>query len=81
MDGVMPATAKEGTDIRHAVAARVRAERARRGLSQEELAEQSGLSRMHISAVERARVSITVTALDQIARALDVPIRTLLPED
>lgn len=80
MDGVMPTQAADGLDIRHAVAARVRAERARRNLSQEELAHRSGLSRMHISAIERARVAVTITALAQVAKALEVPIRTLMPE-
>ncbi len=50
----------------------IRKYREQNGLSQEELAERSGLHRTYISLVERGRRNITVDALTQIAEALEV---------
>lgn len=50
------------------------------GLSQEELAAESGLHRTYISLVERGRRNITVDALSQIAEALGVYPSRLLAE-
>jgi transcriptional regulator with XRE-family HTH domain len=55
-------------------------ERARLRLTQEELAHRSGLSRVHIGAIERGEVSCSVTVLAQIAKALQMSARDLLPE-
>ncbi len=50
------------------------------GLSQEELAERSGLHRTYISLVERGRRNITVDALSQIAEALEVYASKLISD-
>jgi transcriptional regulator with XRE-family HTH domain len=50
----------------------IRRHREDAGLSQEELAERSGLHRTYISLVERGRRNITVDALTQIAEALEI---------
>ena len=50
------------------------------GLSQEALAERSGLHRTYISLVERGRRNITVDALTQIAEALEVYPSRLMAE-
>lgn len=57
----------------------VRQERARAGLNQRALAEHAGLSQPTLHRIEQgARAALSVTELDRIARALDVPVRYLL---
>ncbi|MGB3337204.1 MAG: helix-turn-helix transcriptional regulator, partial [Devosia sp.] len=47
-------------------------------MTQEDLAERSGLSARYIGAIERADVAASVTVLGQIAEALDVEPGELL---
>lgn len=56
---------------------RVRARREKLGLSQERLAEQAGLHRTFVGAVERAEVNTSVVNLVKIADGLGVDVGTL----
>ncbi len=53
---------------------KVRAERARRGLSQEELAARAGVHRTYIGMIERAEKNITLENLERICKALNISI-------
>lgn len=56
----------------------VRKLRAARGISQEGLAERSGLHRTYVGAVERGERNITVRSLERMAQALDTRASKLL---
>ena len=62
--------ARLGRQIRH--------ERARRGLSLDDLARRAGVSRSMLSAVERGHKAPTVLVLDRIATGLDTSIARLV---
>ncbi|UKP00219.1 helix-turn-helix domain-containing protein [Nostoc sp. UHCC 0870] len=57
---------------------RVRDERLKQGLSQEELAEKAGLHRTYIGMIERAEKNITLINIDKLAKALELTIDNLL---
>jgi transcriptional regulator with XRE-family HTH domain len=52
---------------------RVRVLRIRRGLSQEDLALESGLDRSYVGGVERGERNISLVNIHRIAKALGVP--------
>lgn len=56
---------------------RVRDERMKLGLSQEELAARAGLHRTYIGMIERAEKNITLENIGKIASALGIKINTL----
>lgn len=56
----------------------VRATRQARGLTQDALARQAGLSRVTVIAIEGGVVNSTLTTLDALARALQVDVQELL---
>jgi ribosome-binding protein aMBF1 (putative translation factor) len=58
---------------------RLAALRVQRGLSQEELAEASGLGPGEVRRVERGQRDLSVIALADIARALDIQPADLMP--
>lgn len=66
--------------MRRLVGSNVRAFRARRGWTQEQLAERSGFSQQYISGLEQGRRNPTVVSLYELAQALGVtPIELLQP--
>lgn len=66
--------------MRRLVGSNVRAFRARRGWTQEQLAERSGFSQQYISGLEQGRRNPTVVSLYELAQALGVtPIDLLRP--
>jgi transcriptional regulator with XRE-family HTH domain len=60
---------------------RVRAEREKQGLSQEELAEKAGVHRTYIGMIERAEKNITLVNIEKIAKGLGIPIDKLMNLD
>jgi transcriptional regulator with XRE-family HTH domain len=59
---------------------RVRAERERLGVSQEELADRSGLHRTYIGGVERGERNLGLLNVLRLARALGLPPAALLTD-
>lgn len=57
---------------------RVREERIKQNLSQEELAERANVHRTYIGMIERAEKNITLENIEKIAKALNIRIKTLL---
>jgi transcriptional regulator with XRE-family HTH domain len=66
------------TAVVQAFGATVRALRELRGWSQEALAEHAGLNRSYIGEIERGSAIASIVTADKLARALKVPIATLL---
>jgi two-component system response regulator len=58
----------------------VRRFRHEHGISQEALAERAGLDRTYISHVERGARNVSLSSIDKLANALEVPVSTLLSE-
>lgn len=67
-----------GNNLRQIVADNIRLLRKQAGLTQEKLAELSGLHRTYIGSVERAERNISVDAIESISDALGVPASDLL---
>jgi len=59
---------------------RVRAERKKLGLSQEDFAEKAGFHRTYIGMIERAEKNITLANIEKLAKALRISIPTLLKD-
>ena len=67
-------------DLRHTFGGRVRELRESANLSQEALAERSGLHRTYISSIERGQRNVTLTNIHALARGLGVDVRELFPK-
>lgn len=59
------------------LARHIRCWRFTQGLSQEQLAEKSGMHRTYISALERGRINPGLDAIERLAQALSVPLAAL----
>lgn len=57
---------------------KVRKERLKQGLSQEELAAKAGVHRTYIGMIERAEKNITLENIEKVAKALKLNINELL---
>lgn len=57
---------------------KVREERLKQGLSQEELASRAGVHRTYIGMIERAEKNITLENIEKVAKALKLDINELL---
>jgi transcriptional regulator with XRE-family HTH domain len=64
-------------DILQQFGTKVRAERLKQGLSQEELAAKAGVHRTYIGMIERAEKNITLRNIEKISRALNISISNL----
>ena len=62
------------------VADRIKKIRKAKGITQEELAELSGLNRTHLYRLESGRQSMTLRTLKLIADALEVRVRELVKD-
>ena len=60
---------------------KVKEERLKQRLSQEQLAEKAGLHRTYIGMIERAEKNITLLNMHKIAKALNVSLCDLLGSD
>jgi transcriptional regulator with XRE-family HTH domain len=67
----------EGMDINARIARRVRELRDAQGFSLDALAQRSGVSRSHISLIERGQSSPTAVVLDRLATGLGVTVASL----
>ena len=65
-------------NIKDILAINLRQQRLAAGLSQEKLAELSGLHRTYIGAVERGERNITLISVEKIANALGIPLVHLI---
>ena len=65
-------------DVRQRLARNLRKLRQAKGVSQAAFADEAGLHRTYISDLERGTRNPSMTLVDKIARALDVPLGTLL---
>ena len=68
------------TDIRIRLGAAVKTCRANRRLTQEQLAERSGLSYKFVGEIERGDANPTILTIERVARALAVPLSVLVTE-
>ena len=64
--------------LKKRLGANLRAERRRRNLTQEKLAEQLGFSARYLAGIERGERNLTLDSVDSLAADLELDTRTLL---
>ena len=69
---------KNSQELRMVFARNIRAFRQTRGISQEMLAELSGLHRTYVSSVERGQRNISIDNIERLAKALATTAETLV---
>lgn len=67
-------------DVRRLVGSSVKKLRIAAGITQAELADLVGVDRAYISGLEQGHRNPTIVSLWHVARALDVPVRSLFDE-
>jgi XRE family aerobic/anaerobic benzoate catabolism transcriptional regulator len=70
-----------GDDYLQSFGERVRAERARRGMSRKLLADHAGISERYITQLESGKGNVSILLLRQIAGALGIPLTRLVEEE
>jgi transcriptional regulator with XRE-family HTH domain len=68
-------------ELRDVLARNVRLLRAERGVSQEALAHEAGMNRTYVSDIERGTRNVSIDNLSRLAKALGVPVWSLLKND
>jgi transcriptional regulator with XRE-family HTH domain len=56
---------------------RIQSLREKRGLTQEQLEEKSGINTKYVSAIERGQKNVTIKTLEKIAKGLDIELYEL----
>ena len=64
-------------DLRDILAGNIRAYRTRKGLSQDEFADKSGLHRTYIGSVERSERNVTLATLELLSEATGISVPRL----
>lgn len=59
-------------ELKDVLATNLRVLRQEKGITQEDLADRTGLSSRYVGSIERARVSASITVLGKLAEALDM---------
>ena len=75
----MPKFSKENQKLLNSFGDLVREHRNKQGLSQEELAEHTGLHRTYIGSIERGERNLALINIMKLSKALDVKPSELLP--
>ena len=65
----------------HAFGDRIRAERARRGMSRKLLAHHAGMSERYITQIESGKGNISIVLLRHVAEALGLPLARLIEDE